>query len=155
MSPSFEQTLVLIRRAHEGQFDKVGKPYHLHPEAVAARLGPGVPVEDQIIALLHDVIEDTETTPEELEALGYSSHVISSVLLLSRPKNEPRLTYLEWIQTIAASGNRSAIRVKIADNEENSDPARVAALPLNQQGIVERYKRSLAILRPALAAAGV
>lgn len=151
--PTIEQTVAFIRKAHEGQTDKAGKPYHLHPEAVAARLGADAPEDDRIIALLHDVIEDTETTAEDLTAMGYSDHVVKTVGMLSRPATEPRPTYMEWVRSIAMSGNLSAIRVKIADNEENSDPVRVAALPPEQQDIVNRYRQSLAILRPALAAA--
>ena len=50
--------------------------------------------------------------------------MIAAVVLLSRSEG---VTYADWIRWIAASGNRMAIRVKIADNEDNSDPARVAA----------------------------
>jgi hypothetical protein len=55
------------------------------------------------------------------------------VRLVSRTKAEPRLTYVEWIRSIAASGNRGAIRVKLADNKHNSDPARAAQLPPNER----------------------
>jgi hypothetical protein len=76
------------------------------------------------------------------------------VQLLSRPQGESRPDYLDWIRSIAASGNRLAIRVKIADNEDNCDPVRVAALPPDEQNIVGRYERSLQILRSVAAQAG-
>lgn len=145
--PSIEDTIAFIQKAHEGQVDKSGVPYWKHPLSVMRRLPAEASDDERHAALLHDVLEDTAYTAEDLRASGYNEAVIATVLLLSRP---PGLTYVEWIRTIAASGNTAAIRIKIADNEDNSDPARIASLPLNEQGIVRRYERSLAILRAAL-----
>jgi hypothetical protein len=103
---------------------------------------------------LHDVIEDTEYTADDLLAMGYPREVVKAVQLLSRPQGESRPNYMDWIRSIAASGNRLAIRVKIADNEDNCDPERVAALPPEARGIVDRYEQSLRILRPVAAQAG-
>jgi len=147
--PTLDQTRAFIRKAHAGQVDKAGKSYHLHPEAVEARLGADASEEDRHIALLHDVIEDTANTAADLLAMGYSAHIVASVALLSRPEGEGSQSYMDWIRSIAASGNRSAIRVKIADNEENLSPERVAQLPPEQRDIVRRYERSLKVLRGA------
>lgn len=151
MQPSIEDTIAFIRMAHAGQVDKAGKPYHLHPEAVSERLGPDATDDERRVALLHDVIEDTAHTADDLLSMGFSRDVVAAVQALSRPEGENRPTYLDWIRNIAASGNRMVIRVKIADNEENSSPERVAVLPVEERDIVNRYRRSLAILRPALA----
>jgi len=106
--------------------------------------------DERRVALLHDVIEDTETTASDLLAMGYSKAVVDAVVLLSRPEGDSRPTYMEWVCSLAASGNKMAIRVKIADNEDNSDPMRIANLPPNERDIVRRYERSLKILRMAL-----
>jgi hypothetical protein len=147
--PTIDDTIAFIRAAHDGQTDKGGKAYWHHPVAVMHRLGPAASESEKLAALLHDVIEDTRYTAGDLRKLGYSGEVVAAVALLTRP---PGVAYLDWIDSIAASGNRVAIRVKIADNEENADLKRLALLPPGEQGIAERYARSLSILRPALAA---
>jgi (p)ppGpp synthase/HD superfamily hydrolase len=149
--PTIEQTIEFIRSAHAGQTDKGGQPYWQHPVAVMRRLGPAASENEKMAALLHDVIEDTGTTAEDLRGLGYPEEVIEAVSLLSRPHG---VAYLNWIRSIAASGNQTAIRVKIADNEENSDPARVAAFPAADRGLVNRYHRSLSILRRVVPGSG-
>ena len=102
-------------------------------------------------ALLHDVLEDTETTARDLRDLGYSEATIEIVQLVTRQQSEhPRPSYMDWIRSIAASGNVGAIRVKLADNMHNSDPVRIAALPPEQRDIVKRYERSMWILKEAL-----
>lgn len=146
--PTIEDTIEFIRAAHAGQTDKGGQPYWQHPVAVMRRLGPSASETEKLTALLHDVIEDTHTSADDLRRLGFAEEVIAAVGLLTRPK---AIAYLDWIRSIAASGNELAIRVKIADNEENSDPVRVAAMPPGERGLVTRYERSLHILRGALA----
>jgi (p)ppGpp synthase/HD superfamily hydrolase len=155
--PTVEETLAFVQKAHNEycrahpgvpQVDKGGHPYWKHPYAVMVRLGPDADENDKLVALLHDVLEDTLFTADDLLAMGYSSFVVECVQALSRPEG---VTYMNWIRSIAESGNLTVIRVKVADNEENSDPARIAQLPEEQQGIAGRYHRSLAILRPALA----
>jgi (p)ppGpp synthase/HD superfamily hydrolase len=146
MMPTIEQTVAFIQMAHTGQKDKAGNPYWHHPVSVMRRLGDDATEAERLTALLHDVIEDTTYTADDLLAIGYPQEVVSAVQMLSRPQG---LTYMEWIRSLAASGNHIAIRVKIADNEDNSDPARIAALPPEGRDIVNRYQRSLRILRAA------
>jgi hypothetical protein len=141
-----EETIEFIKRAHAGQTDKGGNPYWLHPVSVMRRLGEDASEAEKLTALLHDVIEDTHYTAENLLSMGYPAEVVTAVVVLSRPEGP---TYIDWIKSIAASGNRIAIRVKIADNEDNSDPARIAQLPPESRAIVRRYERSLQILRAA------
>lgn len=148
--PSINETIAFIRRAHANQVDKGGSPYWLHPVSVMKRLPADATDDERRVALLHDVIEDTETTASDLLAMGYSKAVVDAVVLLSRPEGDSRPTYMEWVCSLAASGNKMAIRVKIADNEDNSDPMRIANLPPNERDIVRRYERSLKILRMAL-----
>ena len=147
---TLKETLDFMCGAHDGQTDKGGNPYWMHPVAVMNRLGPNASDTERMVALLHDVIEDTKYTEQDLIDMGWSTDVVNAVRLLSRPDGDNRPTYMEWIRSIAASGNRMAIKVKIADNEENSDPKRIAQLPPEGRDIVKRYERSLKILRAAL-----
>jgi (p)ppGpp synthase/HD superfamily hydrolase len=142
-----EKTIEFIKRAHAGQVDKAGQPYHLHPMAVAELLPPDSDEDEYLAALLHDVLEDTEITETDLCDLGYSEKTIGIVKLLTRPAG---VSYLDWIRQIAASGNEGAIRVKLADNIHNSDPDRLAQLPPEQRSIAKRYERSIRIMRDAL-----
>ena len=142
--PSIEQTVEFIKSAHAGQVDKSGNPYWRHPVSVMKRVQN--PTEnEQHAALMHDIIEDTSYTADNLREMGYQEDVIQMVILLTK-KNDGK-TYLEKIQALADSGNRGAIKIKIADNEDNSDPDRIALLPPEQQGIAKRYQKSLNILR--------
>lgn len=146
---TIDETIEFIKGAHAGQRDKGGNPYWLHPVAVMMRLPSDATQEERQVALLHDVIEDTPLTASHLLAAGFSQNVVDAVVLLSRPTGPERPTYINWIKKIKASRNEMAIRVKIADNEENCDPERIAQLPEDQRGIRHRYERSLAILRGA------
>lgn len=143
-----EKTLALIKRAHAGQTDKAGQPYYLHPVAVAELLPADADEDEYLAALLHDVLEDTEMTEADLRGLGYSEQTVAIVRLLTRP---PGVIYMDWIRDLAASGNRGAMRVKLADNTHNSAPGRIAQLPPEARSIVRRYERSMRILRAALA----
>lgn len=149
--PTINDTIALIQSAHAGQVDKGGQAYWTHPFRVMQRLGDHVSTDTKLAALLHDVIEDTEISAVDLVGLGYPPCVVKAVELLTRVPDS-KLTYIDWIRSIATSGNEIAIRVKIADNEDNIDPERIAQLPREQRDIAYRYARSLAILRPALAA---
>jgi (p)ppGpp synthase/HD superfamily hydrolase len=150
MSISLEQTRDLMRRAHAGQVDKAGQPYHTHPERVLERLMrrfPDASESERHAALLHDVLEDTDITAEDLAAMGYSPEVIDLVSWLSRPHE---MTYLQWMARIGEEAPLGALRVKLADNADNSDPVRLAALPENQRGLAQRYAEARAILEAAL-----
>jgi (p)ppGpp synthase/HD superfamily hydrolase len=153
--PSLADTLALIQRLHADQTDWSGAPYWHHPLAVMERLPVDATMTEKLAALLHDVLEDTPTTADDLRQHGYSDDVVGTVIMLSRTPDSG--SYMEWVRSIAASGNRAAIRVKIADNEHNSDPVRITQLPPEarekaEQMATNRYRRSLAVLRRALEA---
>lgn len=150
--PTIAETIAYIKDLHEVQTTKVGEPYWTHPVAVRDLLPPEATEDEHHAALLHDVIEDCGVAEDDLKARGYSDRVILLVVGLTRPSGAGRPTCMDWIRQIAASGDAGLIRIKIADNVHNSLPERVARLPPDERGIVARYERSLAILRPALAA---
>lgn len=155
---AIDKTIAFIKEAHAGQVDKAGGPYWMHPVAVMHRLGAGATIQEKLTALLHDVVEDTSVTIDDLRSNDFLDPVLEAVALLTRPARlgptwHP-LSYLEWIRAIADTGNRTAIKVKIADNEENADPERLALTPdpKERERLAAKYAESLAILRPALAA---
>jgi len=149
--PSVVDTILFIREAHRGQVDKSGHPFWHHPVAVCFRLGPNATDSERKVALLHDVIEDTPYTADDLLAMGYTKEEVEAVEILSRPpEGTPfRQSYLEWIKSIIASGNQIALKVKIADAEENSDPERMKLMPNAERGVTKRYEKSLELLRAA------
>ena len=148
----FRDTLEFAKTLHHGQVDKAGAPYWMHLERVAHRLIERFPdaTKAQLqAALLHDAIEDAGVTADDLRSAGIEEEAIAAIQLVSRNLN-PDGTYLDWIRWIAASGNVTAIRVKLADNLDNSDPARVAALAAGPRMVAEKYAPARAILEQAL-----
>src|SRR5689334_6230581 len=124
--PDLGSTIDLMRRAHEGQIDKSGRPYYLHPLRVAMRLAHCSAAERHA-ALLHDVVEDTPVTLDELRDLGYDEEVLALVDLLTRraPAGE---SHNEYIERLIQSRNPKALRVKLADVYDNMSPARTRSL---------------------------
>lgn len=148
--PTIDETIAFIKRAHQGQTTKSGEPYWTHPVAVMKLLPDDATKDERHAALLHDVIEDCGFTRHDLRQAGYSERTVQLVEALSRPTGPRRPSYMDWIRSIAASGDRGLIRIKLADNEHNSQPDRVANLPPDERDIVKRYERSMKILRKAL-----
>jgi (p)ppGpp synthase/HD superfamily hydrolase len=86
--------IVLVAKHHEGQKDKGGNPYIFHPIRLMLK---GITEDEQIVAILHHTIEDTDLTLDDLRKEGYSSEIVEVVDSLSRRKNE---TYEEFIYRI-------------------------------------------------------
>lgn len=136
--------------AHHGQVDKIGVPYIEHVRAVAAGLAP---FGDELViaGLLHDVIEDTDWTAEQLRAVGIPERVVQAVLGVT---NHPAHSYEEKIQLI--TGNPDAVLVKIADNAHNSRPDRAAQLPEEKrERLAAKYRKARAVLWPAASRADI
>lgn len=123
--------------AHMGQMDKSGIPYIFHP----VHLAEFMDTEDEcIVALLHDVVEDTDVTFEELEK-EFSNTVIEALKLLTHDKSIP---YLEYVKKL--KDNPIAKNVKIADITHNSDTTRLNHLTPKDIIRNEKYKKALKIL---------
>ncbi|WP_375388363.1 phosphohydrolase [uncultured Amnibacterium sp.] len=120
--------------AHVGVVDKIGQPYIDHPRRVAARLGR---LDEQAVAWLHVVVEDTDVKEEVLRAAGVDEEVIAAVLLLSRNMGDKDGYY----ERIKASPLARA--VKLADIADNTDPARTALLDEETRNkLAERYRNA-------------
>ncbi|KQP96784.1 HD domain-containing protein [Methylobacterium sp. Leaf117] len=122
--------------AHAGQIDKGGQPYIRHLERVAnasvARAGHAKsvdrlaldPMQVMQAAILHDVLEDTPTTPVALRAEGFPDAVIAMVVMLTKPPEPMPLPYDVRIAALIAKGNLGAILIKMSDTEDNLSPDR-------------------------------
>ncbi len=108
----------IARAAHAGQVDKTGAPYIDHPRRVAARVEAD---EAQAVAWLHDVVEDTTVTLDEL-AEQFPASVVEAVDVLTRRDGDGDGYY------VRVRANPLALVVKLADIADNTDPARQAAL---------------------------
>jgi (p)ppGpp synthase/HD superfamily hydrolase len=127
---TLEDAIVLAVQAHQGQRDKAEAPYILHPLRVMLRMRSDV---ERMIAVLHDVVEDTPYTLLDLQQAGYPEQVLEALDCLTRRENE---TYEEFIERVKA--NPLARKIKIADLEDNMDIRRISDL---QEKDVERLKR--------------
>lgn len=145
---TIEDTLALIKEAHAGKVDKVGVEYWRHPVSVMNRI-PCATTHECHVALLHDLIEDTHYTPRDLLGMGYEFDVVWDVNTVTRRRSSG--DYRHWIMAIAVLGSKSAIRVKIADLEDNLDESRLAKLPHSEAvRLRKKYREALPLLQNAL-----
>lgn len=148
--------IVLAHRFHAKQVDKAGEPYIGHLQRVAnyvVTLFPDYTEAELEAAWLHDILEDTSATEQTLIAGGVSPEAVEIVRWLTKPANRPFWwSYRAWVRGIAENGPLSAVRVKLADNRDNSDPRRVAALCAGMGGgtMMDRYGPAREILEVAL-----
>jgi (p)ppGpp synthase/HD superfamily hydrolase len=133
-----ELAIKVATKAHEGQFDKGGKPYILHPQTVATSLDS---TENKIVAYLHDVVEDTDITLEDLKDLGFTCRVVNSVRILTKSKGVSYNDYLKFIKK-----DSNAWHVKMADIKHNMDISRIPNPTEKDFARVEKYKKALFFL---------
>ena len=115
-----ERALQIATRAHAGQTDKAGAAYVFHPIRVACRC---LTTEEKVVALLHDVIEDTDVTPEYLLAEGFPQTIVDSILSVTRKEQE---SYEEFIKRCQL--DKLGRIVKLHDLEDNMDISRLPSL---------------------------
>ncbi|WP_427051621.1 HD domain-containing protein [Paenibacillus sp. TC-CSREp1] len=130
-----ELAISIALEAHKGQLDKGGSPYILHPLAVMNRVET---IEEKIVAVLHDVIEDTEVTIEQLRELGFSEEIVKAIGLLTRSEEESYEQFIEKTTT-----NRIARNVKIADIQENMNLSRIKSPTEQDYNRLEKYRKAM------------
>lgn len=123
--------------AHMGQVDKSGIPYIFHPAHLAEQMESE---EECIVALLHDVVEDTNITFEDLEK-EFSSEVIEALKLMTHDKSVKYMDYVKNIKT-----NPIARKVKLVDLKHNSDCTRLNKLTEKDMIRVAKYREAINIL---------
>lgn len=133
-----KKALKLCFLAHRDQVDKSGIPYVFHPFHLADQMQSE---ETVITALLHDVMEDTEISFEELSSEGFGEEVMAALLLLTHKKG---VDYMDYVRAIRS--NPIARAVKIADLKHNSDLSRLDEIDEKAIKRVERYREALSVL---------
>ena len=126
----FQIALELAVEKHKNQTDKAGNPYILHPLHVMENVNSK---EGKIVAILHDIIEDTDVTEDYLLKIGLSKRIIDAVVALTRSED---MDYQEYIKNL--SSNPLAKEVKLADLEHNMDLKR---LPTLEEKDLERNRK--------------
>jgi hypothetical protein len=130
--------MTIACRAHQGQLDKAGFPYIHHPLHVAEQMTEEYTC---AAALLHDVMEDTPVTAEQLRAAGIPDPVVEALTLLC---HDPDVPYLDYVRRL--KDNPIARAVKLADLGHNSDVSRLDSVTPRDEMRLERYRRAMALL---------
>lgn len=126
----FQIALELAVEKHKNQTDKAGNPYILHPLHVMENVNSK---EGKIVAILHDIIEDTDVTEDYLLKIRLSKRIVDAVVALTRSKD---MDYQEYIKKLGS--NPLAKEVKLADLEHNMDLKR---LPTLEEKDLERNRK--------------
>lgn len=143
---TLERAIAIAAEAHAGQTDKAGQPYILHPLRVMLRVESPA---ERMAAVLHDVVEDSPVTLQQLAAEGFSQDVLDAVDALTKRPGETRV-----IAARRAAANPIARTVKLADNAENMDLSRISNPTPRDHERLEEYKQVRAILLAAVAGGG-
>lgn len=138
---SLEKAIAIAARAHEGQVDKAGMPYILHPLRVMMAVRTS---EERIVAVLHDVLEDTDVSLDDLRAQGFSERVLTALGSVTKREGEE---YPEFVQRAIA--DPIGRRVKLADLLDNSDLSRIPNPTPRDLERMKRYRRAIAAIRAA------
>ena len=135
-----KKALHLCFDAHKEQVDKTGMPYVFHPFHLAEQMTDEA---STVCALLHDVVEDTDYTLEDLAEMGYPQEVIDVLRLLTHDSEVP---YFDYVKAISV--NPVAKQVKLADLAHNSDLSRMDESEIDARAIArtEKYKKAIDIL---------
>ena len=132
-----ELALQVAQKAHAGQVDKAGKDYILHPMTVDSYMDTDV---EKAIAYLHDVLEDTSVTVDELNE-NFPNEIVDTLILLTHKQNE---TYFEYISRVSKS--KLAKKVKVADLLHNLDITRINEPTKQDYERLEKYKKAILYL---------
>jgi GTP diphosphokinase / guanosine-3',5'-bis(diphosphate) 3'-diphosphatase len=136
--PTLERAIEIAARAHAGQVDKGGHPYILHPLRLMLTL---TDPQQRIAAVLHDVVEDTPVTLEDLRAEGFADDIVNAIAALTKTKGESRLQ-----AATRAAANPIARAVKLADVKDNMDLSRLPNPTPKDHARLAEYEQVRALL---------
>ena len=131
---ALERAIQISVKAHEGQMDKAGAPYVLHPLRLMLKMNSEI---EMIAAVLHDVVEDTEWSMGDLRNEGFSNEVLGILECLTHGNDEDYETYISRIKP-----NPIATKVKLADLEDNMDLTRIDKPKEADFKRVEKYRKA-------------
>ncbi len=135
---TLEDAIQIAAEAHNGQKDKAGAAYILHPLRMMMRMKTEA---EMITAILHDVVEDTDWTIEKLREKGFSKEVLEAVECVTNREGESYETFIE-----RAGKNSIARQVKIADLEDNMNIQRIGEIKPKDLQRLEKYHKSWSVL---------
>lgn len=135
------KALKIAYEAHKDQVDKAGLPYINHPLHLAEQME----TEDTcVVALLHDVVEDTEFTLEDLRKAGFTEKQLQAIEAMTHEKGVPYMDYVRELKK-----NEIAVAVKIADIRHNSDISRIENPTEKDIKRLDKYKEAMEFLKTA------
>ena len=135
---TLERAIEIAAKAHAGQVDKAGQPYVLHPLRMMLAV---TTAEARMAAVLHDVVEDTTVTFDELHVEGFPASVLEAVEALTKREGED---YEAFIHRVAP--NPIAREVKLADLKDNSDLSRIAEPTDRDRERIKKYRQAITYL---------
>ena len=145
ISDDYERALYLVSELFKDKTDKNGFPYINHLIRVSIKLDSK---ELKIAGLLHDVLEDTKVTSDDLREYGFTDRIIEIVEAVT---NQPIGSYHDKIRKIVSSGDIDVIKLKYADMSDNFDSNRLKLLPVEvQRRLTLKYKDNLEMLKGVL-----
>lgn len=133
-----KKAMKLCFEAHKEQLDKSGLPYVFHPFHLAEQM---TTEETTVVALLHDVVEDTDYTIEDLKKMGFENAVTDAIALMTHADG---VDYMEYVANIKP--NAIAKAVKLADLRHNSDLSRLDTVTEKALKRREKYLKAIAFL---------
>lgn len=134
-----EKAILISTEAHKGQIDKAGDPYIMHLIRVMMK---GENEDEKICGILHDIVEDTDWTFQQLEKEGFPKEIIDAIKCVTKIEGE---SYSEFIERI--SKNKLAVKVKLNDLEDNMNIKRLKTITDKDIERIEKYKKYYNILK--------
>lgn len=133
-----KKALALCFEAHKEQKDDSGLPYVFHPFHLAEQMNDEATT---VVALLHDVVEDTHYTINDIKEMGFSKEVLDAIKLLTHDKEIPYMDYVRKIKD-----NPIAKAVKLADMRHNSDTTRLNKITEKEINRARKYTEAIKLL---------
>jgi (p)ppGpp synthase/HD superfamily hydrolase len=137
-----EKAIAIAVTAHAGQCDKAGEPYILHPLRVMFRVNSDA---ERIVAVLHDVVEDSDWTFEQLHEEGFPDEILEALNSVTKRDGE---VYKDFVER--AGSNTIGRQVKLADLEDNCDLSRIAQPVEKDYQRIEKYLAALLRLQSTI-----
>lgn len=126
-----QKAIQIATKAHAAQKDKAGQPYALHLFAVMEK---GKTIEEKIVGIMHDLVEDTPWTLEDVRKEGFSEKIIQALDAITQKEGEPYADYLQRVKK-----NKIALKVKINDLENNMDIRRLQEISERDRLRLNKY----------------
>ncbi|MFI5145127.1 MAG: GTP pyrophosphokinase [Ignavibacteria bacterium] len=134
-----EKAIDLAFRVHKNQKDRYGKPYIFHPLRVMNKMNDE---KEKIVAVLHDVIEDSELTYKDLCDAGFSEEIIDAIASISKQDDEEYYDYIKRVMQ-----NKLACKVKLADLEDNMDIRRIETITEKDAERLKKYLKAYRMIK--------